>query len=137
VVSIQVVLTGETRHLIGAKQLALMKPGTYLINTSRGGVVDEDALVGALENHLGGAALDVWREEPCPPGHPLRTHPRVIPTAHNVAHSEELYARLPAAAVANVTRALRGEEPLYVRNPDVLPRWRERLARLGGPPLRR
>jgi D-3-phosphoglycerate dehydrogenase len=133
VVSIQVVLTAETRHLISAKELALMKPGSYLINTSRGGVVDEDALVAALENHLGGAALDVWGEEPCPPGHPLRTHPRVIATAHNVAHSEELYAGLPRAAVENVTRALRGDEPLYVRNREVLPRWRERLARLGGP----
>ena len=95
VISIQVVLTGETRHLIGAKELALIKPGAYLINTSRGGVIDEDALIAALDDHLGGAALDVWREEPCPPGHPLRTHPRVIATAHNVAHSEELYARLP------------------------------------------
>ena len=64
------------------------------------------------------------------PDHPLRTHPRVIATAHNVAHSEELYARLPGAAVENVTRALRGQEPLYVRNPAVIPRWRERLARL-------
>jgi D-3-phosphoglycerate dehydrogenase / 2-oxoglutarate reductase len=136
VVSIQVVLTGETRHLLGAKEFALMKPGAYLINTSRGGVVDEDALIKALDDHMGGAALDVWREEPCPPGHPLRTHPRVIATAHNVAHSQELYARLPGAAVENATRALRGQEPLYVRNPAVIPRWRERLARLGGPPLR-
>lgn len=136
VMSIQVVLTSETRHLLGAKELALMKRGAYLINTSRGGVLDEDALIAALDDHLGGAALDVWREEPCPPSHPLRTHPRVIATAHNVAHSEELYARLPGAAVENVTRALRGEEPLYVRNPDVIPRWRDRLARVGGPPLR-
>lgn len=136
VVSIQVVLTGETQHLMGAKEFALMKPGAYFINTSRGGVVDEDALIGALEDHLGGAALDVWREEPCPPGHPLRTHPRVIATAHNAAHSEELYAGLPGAAVENVTRALRGQKPLYVRNPGVLPRWRDRLARGGGPPLR-
>jgi phosphoglycerate dehydrogenase-like enzyme len=136
VVSVQVTLTGETRHLIGAKQLALMKPGAYLINTSRGGVIDEDALMAALDDHLGGVALDVWREEPCPPDHPLRTHPKVIATAHNVAHSEELYARLPRAAVENVTRALRGEEPLHLRNPEVLPRWRARLARVGGPPLR-
>jgi D-3-phosphoglycerate dehydrogenase / 2-oxoglutarate reductase len=136
VVSIQVVLTGETRHLLGSRELALMKPGAYLINTSRGGVVDEDALVRALDSHLGGAALDVWREEPCPPGHPLRTHPGVIATAHNVAHSEELYARLPGAAVENVVRALGGREPLYVRNPEVIPRWRARLARLGGSPLR-
>jgi D-3-phosphoglycerate dehydrogenase / 2-oxoglutarate reductase len=135
VVSIQVVLTRETRHLLGDKEFALMKPGAYLINTSRGGVVDEDALIAALDGHLGGAALDVWREEPCPPGHPLRTHPRVIATAHNVAHSEELYAGLPGAAVENVARALRGEEPLYVRNREALPQWRARLARLGGPRL--
>jgi phosphoglycerate dehydrogenase-like enzyme len=136
VVSVQVTLTAETRHLIGPRELGLMKPGAYLINTSRGGAIDEDALIAALDGHLGGAAVDVWREEPCPPGHPLRTHPRVIATAHNAAHSEELYARLPRAAVENITRALRGEEPLHVRNPEVLPRWRQRLARLGGPPLR-
>ena len=136
VVSVQVTLTTETRHLIGARELGRMKPGAYLINTSRGGVIDEKALIEALDDHLGGAALDVWEEEPCAPDHPLRTHPRVIATAHNAAHSGELYAGLPPAAIENVTRALRGQEPLYVRNPEVLPRWRARLARLGGPPLR-
>jgi phosphoglycerate dehydrogenase-like enzyme len=136
VVSVQVTLTAETRNMIGAREFKLMRPGSYLINTSRGGVVDEDALLGALDDRLGGAAIDVWQEEPCRADHPLRTHPKVIATAHNVAHSEALYEGLPVAAVENVVRGLRGEDPLYVRNPQVLPRWRERVSRLGGPLLR-
>jgi D-3-phosphoglycerate dehydrogenase len=111
VVSIQVTLTPETRHLIGARELALMKPGGYLINTSRGGVVDEDALVAALDDHLGGAALDVWREEPCPPDHPLRTHPRAIVTPHMSFYSAEAQAELQRRAVEEVVRALTGEPP--------------------------
>lgn len=135
VVSVMVTLTDETRHLIGERELGLMKPGAYLINTARGGCVDEAALIRALDSHLGGAAIDCWDPEPADPANPLRTHPKVIGTGHNVGHSLELYAALPVATVENVTRALHGEPPLYVRNPEVLPRWRERLARLGVTPI--
>jgi phosphoglycerate dehydrogenase-like enzyme len=113
-----------------------MKPGAYLINTARGACVDEAALLRALERgHLGGAAIDTWEQEPTPAANPLRTHPQVIATGHNIAHSAELYDALPPAVLENVTRALRGEPPLYVRNPEVLPRWRERLVRLGVVPV--
>jgi len=137
VVSIMVTLNDETRHLIGERELGLMKPGAYLINTSRGGAIDEPYLIEALNNgRLGGAAIDVWEQEPARADHPLRTHPNVIATAHNVGHSEEVYASLGPAAVENILRGLRGETPLYLRNPDVLPRWHERLQRLGVEPIR-
>jgi D-3-phosphoglycerate dehydrogenase len=131
VVSIMVVLSGETRHLIGARELALMKPAAYLINTSRGPCVDEAALIAALDaGRLRGAAIDTWEQEPTRPDNPLRTHPRVIATGHNVGHSEEVYAALPGLAAQNILNGLRGIEPVCFRNPEVLPRWRERLARL-------
>lgn len=131
VVSIMVTLTEETRGLIGARQLARMKPGAHLINTARGGVIDEQALHEALDHGtLGGAAIDTWEAEGPGTDSPLRHHPKVIATGHNVGHSEELYERHPPAAADNTLRALRGEEPLYIRNPSVLPAWRTRIASL-------
>jgi phosphoglycerate dehydrogenase-like enzyme len=132
VVSVMVPLTDETRHLIGARELSLMKPDAYLINTARGGCVDEAALHDAVERgRIAGAAIDAWEDERPDGSSPLRRHPKVIGTAHNVGHSEEACDSLPVAAVENTLRGLRGEEPLYVRNAEVLPRWRERLERLG------
>lgn len=130
-VSLQVVLTDETRDMMGEREFSLMKPGAYFINTSRGLCVDEGALLRALEGgRLAGAAIDVWRREPTNEENPLRNHPKVIPTGHNVGHSEEVYPSFLPAAVENVLRGLRGQRPLYVRNPEVLPFWRKRLARL-------
>ena len=72
VVTLHVPFTEETKGLIGARELALMKPGALLVNCARGGVVDEEALVAALDaGRLGGAAIDVFAEEPPPPGHPF------------------------------------------------------------------
>ncbi|MGI9612691.1 MAG: NAD(P)-dependent oxidoreductase [Acidimicrobiales bacterium] len=131
VVSVMVTLTDETRGLIGATELDRMKPGAHVINTARGGVIDESALLDALDHgHLGCAAIDTWQSEGPGTVSPLRSHPKVIATGHNVGHSEELYERHPPAAAENTLRALRGEEPLYVRNPSVLAAWRERLASL-------
>ncbi|MGE0057324.1 MAG: NAD(P)-dependent oxidoreductase [Dehalococcoidia bacterium] len=133
VVSIMVTLTDETRYLIGARELALFKSDAYLINTARGGSVDEHALFEALEaGRLAGAAIDTWEHESATSSSPLRNHPKVIGTAHNVGHSEELYEGHPPAAAENTLRGLRGEEPLYVRNPQVLPKWHDRIARLRG-----
>jgi D-3-phosphoglycerate dehydrogenase / 2-oxoglutarate reductase len=131
VVSIMVVLSQETRYLIGARELALMKPTAYLINTSRGPCVDEASLIAALEaGRLRGAAIDTWEQEPTRADNPLRTHPKVIATGHNVGHSEEVYAALPGLAAQNLLKGLRGIEPVCFRNPEVLPRWQARLARL-------
>jgi phosphoglycerate dehydrogenase-like enzyme len=127
VVSVQATLTAETRRMIGARELGLMRRDAYLVNTARGPLVDEAALRRALdEGWIAGAAVDVWEEEPTPADNPLRRHPRVIATGHNVGHPQRLYDAMVAAAAENVLRALRGEPPLYVRNPDVLPAWRAR-----------
>jgi D-3-phosphoglycerate dehydrogenase len=77
--------------------------------------------------------LDVFEQEPLPPESPLRTLDNVILTPHMVGHSQELMAAIPPAAVENVLRILRGEPPLYVKNPDILPAWRQRLAALAQP----
>ncbi len=83
VVSIHLVLSDRTRGLIGASELALMKPGAYLVNTSRGPIVDETALVEALRGgRIAGAALDVYDREPLPADHALRRLPNVVLTPH-------------------------------------------------------
>ena len=131
-VSLHVTLTKETRHLIGARELAQMKPTAYLINTSRGGAVDEQALFDALQNNkLAGAALDVFDKEPLPPDSPLRGLDNVILTSHIVGHVSEMHDSFLHAAIENISRVLRDEPPLYMRNPEALPAWRKRLERLG------
>src|SRR5262249_55153182 len=82
-VSIHCPYNEETRNMIGERELAAMPPGSYLITTARGGVVDEHALAAALESgHLAGAGVDVWNEEPPPASHPLLALPNVIATHH-------------------------------------------------------
>jgi phosphoglycerate dehydrogenase-like enzyme len=131
IVSVHVALTRESRGMLGAAELALMKPTAYLINTARGGVVDEQALAEALnQERLAGAAIDTWATEPVSPDHPLFSvdPDRTILTGHAIGHSARLQDDLVEAAVENITRELRGELPLYVVNPDVAPRWQARLA---------
>ncbi len=127
-----VTLTDETWHMIGRSELATMKRGAYLINVARGGLVDEPALIAAINaDQLSGAAIDTWEQEPSPERDPMRAHPRIIVTGHNIGHSDEGYASLPVAAVDNTMRGLRGEPPLHFRNPEVLEKWRTRLRHLG------
>ena len=83
VVTVHLVFTERTRKIIGAEELGLMKPIAWLVNTSRGPLVDEQALVAALKNKaIAGAALDVFDTEPLPADHPFRTLPNVIATPH-------------------------------------------------------
>jgi D-3-phosphoglycerate dehydrogenase len=120
-VSIHVPLSPETRNLIGERELAHMKPQAFLINTSRGGIVDEPALASALkENRLGGAALDVLSIEPPPADHPLRGAPNIILTPHLAFYSRESVVELQTKAAQEVARALRGEPPRCPVNPEVL-----------------
>lgn len=114
-VSLHCPLTDRTRGLVGGTFLARMKPGAILVNTGRGGLVDETALVAALERgHLGGAALDVLSAEPPPPAHPL-TDPRVpwarrvVITPHIGWGSTEARSRLVAEVTRNLAAFLRGE----------------------------
>lgn len=89
-VTLHVPLRPENIHMIGREELARMKPGAFLINTSRGAIVDERALLDALEQgHLGGAALDVYEQEPPPPDSPLIQHPRVVCTPHIASQTED------------------------------------------------
>lgn len=133
-ISIHVTLTDDTRHMIGAKELEQMKPNAYLINTARGGAIDERALIAALRSgKLGGAALDVFEREPLPADSPLRTMDNVMVISHIVGQVNDMHASFVNAALENITRILRNEAPLYVRNPDVIPAWQKRLARLDDP----
>ena len=108
VVSLHTPLTEVTRHLIGAAQLDAMRSDAILVNTSRGGVVDIDALVEALRTgSILGAAIDVHETEPLPPGHPLTTFDSVVLTPHLAWYTEESYDELKRRTIANVARRLR------------------------------
>ena len=120
-VSVHCPLTPDTRHLFNADRLARMKPGAALINTARGGIVDQEALVAALASgHLSGAALDVFDPEPLPLGHPLLSAEGIILSAHALNWTEELDADLAAQNVAAVLDLLAGRIPHRVVNADVL-----------------
>jgi glyoxylate reductase len=120
IVSLHVPLTPETRHLIGARELALMKPGSYLVNTSRGPVVDEAALVEALRSgHLGGAGLDVYEREPqLAPG--LSELPNATLLPHLGSATVETRGRMAELAALNAIAAVRGEPVPHMVNPEVL-----------------
>ena len=117
--------------IIGAHELAAMRAGAYLVNTARGGLVDEAALVAALRSgKLAGAALDVFASEPLAIGHPLRTFENVILTPHSVGTSRASQRAICQAAVDCCLAALRGEVPQYVVNPGAIPAWRKRWAQV-------
>jgi len=102
-VTLHLPLTPETKGLVGAELLSRMPAGSYLVNTSRGGLVDPDAVLAALtDGRLAGAGLDVLPEEPPPPDHPLLAHPRALLTPHVAWYSEESEAELRHKAARNV-----------------------------------
>jgi len=120
-ISIHAPLTDETRSLIDARALRRMKPNAVIINTSRGAIIDENALVRALqENWIAGACLDVLAQEPPSPDHPLRNLPNVILTPHAAFYSEASIAELQQKAAQNVALVLRGEQPQHIVNREVL-----------------
>ncbi len=122
-ISIHVPLSPETRNLIGQRELARMKPTAFVINTSRGGIVDEQALAVALkEGRLGGAALDVLSVEPPAADHPLRQAPNIILTPHLAFYSQESVIELQTKAAEEVARVLKGEPPRSPVNAEVLTR---------------
>ncbi len=132
IVAVLVSITPESRGMLGERELALMKPSAYLVNTSRGEAIDEAALYRALrEKRIAGAALDSFAVEPLPDDSPLRQLDNVILTPHMVGHTQDAFVSFPPAAVENITRILRGERPLYCKNPEVIPAWQRRLANLG------
>jgi len=122
VLSVHVPLTPETKHLIGERELRLMKPTAILINPSRGEVVDEEALARALEEGwIAGAAVDVYSREPLEPSNPLlelirRKEVNLILTPHIAGATVESSIRIGGLVLENIMRVLRGEEPINVVN---------------------
>lgn len=117
--SIHVNLTAATRHLIGARELALMQPGAYLINTARGPLVDEHALIDALQaGRIAGAALDVFEHEPgIPPT--LLGMPNVVVTAHMGSAVDSLRVAMADVAVDNILAVLNGQPAPNCWNPEI------------------
>jgi phosphoglycerate dehydrogenase-like enzyme len=115
VVSLHAPATPSTYHVVDAAALAAMRPGSFLVNCARGSLVDQDALLDALERgHLAGAGLDVTEPEPLPADHPLRRHPRVVITPHIESHTAVGRLRLYAHALDNAFAALAGERGCLV-----------------------
>ncbi len=112
------------KHLIGNAEIERMKAGAFLINVSRGGMVDEEALVRALEEkRLAGAGLDVFEEEPLPPDHPLARNEKVVLSPHSAAFTQECAERMALACAENVIAFAAGRlDPRLVVNPEVLSR---------------
>ncbi len=121
IVSLHVPATPATHHLIGRRELAIMKPDAMLINTARGPVVDTDALVAALhEGRLFGVGLDVTDPEPLPADHPLYTFERVTILPHIASASEATRLQMSDLAAKNIVAVLEGSEPPHCLNPEVL-----------------
>ena len=117
-IHVQLVLSRRTRGLVGAAEFAMMKPTAFLINTSRGPIVDEAALLAALHaGTIAGAGLDVFDQEPLPLDHPLRQAPRTILTPHVGYVNDNSYATFFVQAVENITAFLDGT-PIRALNPD-------------------
>ncbi len=126
-------LTPETTGLIDARALAQMKSDAILVNVARGPVVDEAALLTALQNgKLGGAVLDVFAQQPLPSGHPFLSLPNVILTPHMAGITEESMLRMGQGVVHEARRILSGLPPENFVNPKVLPAFRARFPDLGG-----
>ncbi|MGW6472386.1 D-2-hydroxyacid dehydrogenase family protein [Streptomyces nigra] len=108
-VSVHLALGDRTRGLLGAPELALLKPTAYLINTSRAAIVDQDALLAALhEGRIAGAGVDVFDVEPLPADHPMRTAPRLLATPHLGYVSQANYRTYYGQAVENIQAYLAG-----------------------------
>jgi phosphoglycerate dehydrogenase-like enzyme len=119
VVSVHLRLSDRTRGVVGARELDVMKPTAYLINTARGPLVDEAALVRVLrERRLAGAGLDVFDEEPLPAGHPFLGLDNIVLTPHTGYVTRETYRGFFAGVVENIDRYLRGEVPARCLNPE-------------------
>lgn len=131
-VSLHPELTEETRGMIGEAELRQMRKGAFLINTARGPIVQQGALIRALtEGWIAGAALDVFESEPLPADSPLCRLDNLILTPHVAGLTVEARRALALSAATQILQALRGERPPHLVNPEVWPRVLERLAAQG------
>jgi D-3-phosphoglycerate dehydrogenase len=124
IVSLHVPLGAETRGMIGREALARMRRGALLINTARGGLMDERAVAEAvLGGHLGGAGIDAFEEEPPPAGQPLLALENVLLSPHIAGVTAEAALRMAQESAANIVAAFEGRlDPAVVVNPEVLSR---------------
>jgi len=125
-VVLTVLLNDETRHLINADALALMKPTAYLINVARGPVVDEPALIQALKaKRIAGAGLDVFEQEPIAPDNPLLSMEQVIVSPHSLCWTDECFHAIASDGLTSLVDVARSKRPAYLVNPAVLnvARW--------------
>src|SRR5262245_40216232 len=121
-VTLHTPLTTETHHLIGERELRLMKPGSYLVNASRGPVVDEAALIQALQDgHLAGAGLDVFDPEPPEPDNPLLRMVNVVVTPHIASSTDRGLSAMFNGCADQIVQILRGERPPFLVNPEAWP----------------
>ena len=121
-ISIHTPLLPDTRHMINAEMIALMKPTAYLINTSRGPVVDEPALIAALQRGaIAGAGLDVFETEPLPQDSPLMQMENVVLVPHTASYADETFAIMHRRVGEEAARALRGQMPNTPVNPQIRP----------------
>jgi phosphoglycerate dehydrogenase-like enzyme len=119
IVTLHVPLTSRTRHIIGARELALMKPSAVLVNTCRGPVVDESALYRALaDRRISGAGLDVFEKEPVDVANPILTLENVVVAPHAAGKTSESYPRRARFSIENMQRVLAGKPPLNLVTPD-------------------
>ena len=121
IVTIHVPLTEKTRNLIGEKELKLMKSGAVLINTARGGIVNENALYKALrEGWIAGAAIDVYEKEPPSKDNPLFKLDNIIVTPHIAFFTKEAVRRMDMMIAQDIVNVLQGKKPKNIANPEVL-----------------
>jgi D-3-phosphoglycerate dehydrogenase len=126
-VAVTCLLNDETRHLIGARELARMKPTAYLVNVARGPVVDERALYEALAaRRIAGAGLDVFEEEPTPASNPILRLDNVIVSPHALAWTDELFGNIARTAIGAVLAVHAGRRPEFLVNPEALSHRRVR-----------
>lgn len=119
-VSLHCSLTPDNRGLLNADRLKLLKRSAYLINTARGALIDEAALVAALQQgRFAGAAIDAYTAEPLPAASPLRTCPRLLMTPHQAFNAIETGERVSRAAATAIVDLMQGRRPLHTANPDV------------------
>ncbi|MEM3631078.1 MAG: NAD(P)-dependent oxidoreductase, partial [Nitrososphaerota archaeon] len=123
IITIHIPLTPETKGMIGDKEFSLMKKDALLINTARGPIVNEEALIKALkEKRIAGAALDVFEKEPPDKDNPLFKLENVIVAPHMASYTVEALSRVDLTLAQDLVKALKGEKPQYIANPQVFER---------------
>ena len=133
-ISVHASLTEESRHLLGIEQFKKMKPKTFIVNTSRGGIIDEEALCTAIsEKYIAGAGLDVTEKEPVPADSPLFKYDNIILTGHRAGSSREGMVRWGLQPAEEVVRIIRGEWPFGLVNPEVKEKFVQKWGQLKEP----